>query len=172
MVWLASCTSGMIAQCFSMGLLSVSTVSRLHLCSPTLSCSLTQFPSLTIPAAFIFAIAVYLSVGVPASRTIATPVQGVDTREDQIEALRILSAGNVIMIVLLGAILTLQVRPFHRRNTGYRSCLRYLNGLFLVRSLISIGWRGICSPYRGTGTGKSRVGRKGQSEDEACRRWW
>ncbi|KAJ3475380.1 hypothetical protein NLI96_g11873 [Meripilus lineatus] len=53
-------------------------------------------------------LAVYLSVGVPASRTIATPVQGVDTREDQIEALRILSAGNVIMIVLLGAILTLQ----------------------------------------------------------------
>jgi len=59
-------------------------------------------------AAYIFAIAVYLSVDVPASRTIATPVPGVDTREDQIEALRILSAGNVIMIVLLGAILALQ----------------------------------------------------------------
>lgn len=67
---------------------------------------------LSSPAAFIFAIAVYLSVDIPASRTIATPVEGVDTREDQIEALRILSAGNVIMIVLLGAILTLQVgRP-------------------------------------------------------------
>ena len=62
-------------------------------------------------AAFVFAISVYLSVGVPACRTIATPVEGVDTREDQIEALRILSAGNTIIIVLLGAVLALQVRP-------------------------------------------------------------
>lgn len=60
-------------------------------------------------AAFVFAIAVYLSVGVPASRTIATPVEGVDTREDQVEALRILSAGNVIIIVMLIGILVLQV---------------------------------------------------------------
>ncbi|CAL1714863.1 unnamed protein product [Somion occarium] len=61
-------------------------------------------------AAFVFAIAVYLSVGVPASRTIATPVEGVDTREDQVEALRILSAGNVIIIVMLIGILVLQER--------------------------------------------------------------
>lgn len=52
----------------------------------------------------------YITVGVPSSRTVADPVVGVDTREDQIEALRILSAGNTIIIVLLGAVLTLQVR--------------------------------------------------------------
>ncbi|KAI0080162.1 hypothetical protein K474DRAFT_350062 [Panus rudis PR-1116 ss-1] len=63
-------------------------------------------------AAFVFAIAVYLSVSVPASKTIALPIEGVDTREDQIEALRILSAGNVIMIVLLVGILVLQVCGF------------------------------------------------------------
>lgn len=57
----------------------------------------------------MFALTVYLSVGVPACRTVANPVEGVDTREDQIEALRILSAGNTIIIVLLGAVLALQV---------------------------------------------------------------
>lgn len=61
-------------------------------------------------AAFIFAIAVYLSVGIPASRTVAAPLQE-ETREDQVEALRVLSAGNTIMIVLLGAVLVLQVSP-------------------------------------------------------------
>lgn len=63
----------------------------------------------TYAAAYIFAIAVYLSVGVPSSRTVAAPIAGVDTREDQIEALRILSAGNTIIMVLLGAVLALQV---------------------------------------------------------------
>ena len=57
----------------------------------------------------MFALSVYLTVGVPSSRTVAEPVVGVDTRSDQIEALRILSAGNSIIIVLLGAILALQV---------------------------------------------------------------
>ncbi|KAH9975874.1 hypothetical protein BGW80DRAFT_1436395 [Lactifluus volemus] len=33
---------------------------------------------------------------------------GVDTREDQIEAMRVLSAGNTLMMVLLGGVLTLQ----------------------------------------------------------------
>ena len=54
----------------------------------------------------------YLTVGIPASRTIATPVEGVDTREDQIEALRLLSAGNTIIIALLAGVLFLQVRTF------------------------------------------------------------
>ncbi|KAH9888901.1 Shr3 amino acid permease chaperone [Cubamyces lactineus] len=59
-------------------------------------------------AAYIFGLAVYLTVGIPACRTVADPVPNVDTHEDQVEALRILSAGNTIIIVLLGAILTLQ----------------------------------------------------------------
>jgi hypothetical protein len=61
-------------------------------------------------AAYIFALSVYLSVGLPASRTIATPVEGIDTREDQIEALRLVSAGNTIVIALLAGVLLLQVR--------------------------------------------------------------
>ena len=61
-------------------------------------------------AAYVFALAVYISVGIPASRSVAVP-RPEDTRKDQIEALRVLSAGNTIIIVCLGAVLALQVRP-------------------------------------------------------------
>ena len=60
-------------------------------------------------AAYVFAIALYLSVTVPALRTIVEPLEGVDTREDRIDAMRVLAAGNTIIVVLLGAILALQV---------------------------------------------------------------
>jgi len=59
-------------------------------------------------AAFIFATAMYITVTIPAIRTVVTPVEGVDTREDQIEALRVLSAGNTLIMVLLGGVLALQ----------------------------------------------------------------
>lgn len=67
-------------------------------------------------AAWIFAIAVYISVGVPSIRTVAAPLAGVDTRADQIEALRVLSAGNTIILVLLGAILVLQAGEAYARR--------------------------------------------------------
>jgi hypothetical protein len=51
---------------------------------------------------------VYLAVTIPSLRTVVTPAE-VDTRDDRIEAMRILSAGNTIMMVILGAILILQV---------------------------------------------------------------
>jgi hypothetical protein len=57
----------------------------------------------------VFAISVYLAVTVPNLRTVVTPAD-VDTRADRIEAMRILSAGNTIIMVILGAILALQVR--------------------------------------------------------------
>lgn len=68
-----------------------------------------SFPCLAPAAAFVFAIAVYLSVGVPASKTVAAPLES-EPPSVQVEALRVLSAGNTIMIVLLGAVLALQVR--------------------------------------------------------------
>ena len=52
----------------------------------------------------------YITVTIPAIRTVVTPVESVDTREDQIEALRLLSAGNTLIMVLLGGVLALQVR--------------------------------------------------------------
>ncbi|PIL25040.1 hypothetical protein GSI_12928 [Ganoderma sinense ZZ0214-1] len=86
---------------------------------PQLPCPATvaYVPHLPLPtswmfqtptAAYIFALAVYMTVGIPACRTVADPVPNVDTKDDQIEALRVLSAGNTIIIVLLGGILALQ----------------------------------------------------------------
>lgn len=63
--------------------------------------------------AYVFALAVYATVSIPALRTMVTPIKGVDTYEDQVEAMRVLAAGNTIIIVLLIGVLILQVRcPF------------------------------------------------------------
>jgi hypothetical protein len=55
---------------------------------------------------------VYLTVTISSLRTIVTPIHDVDTREDQVMAMRVLSAGNVIIIIALVLILALQVTPF------------------------------------------------------------
>ena len=65
-----------------------------------------------------------MTVGIPSCRTVADPVPDVDTKEDQIEALRILSAGNTIIIVLLGGVLVLQVSTPHLLPFSLRSHLR------------------------------------------------
>lgn len=57
---------------------------------------------------YVFGLAVYLSVTIPTLRTIVLPLD-VDTRNDQIEALRVLSAANVIIGVCLTGILLMQV---------------------------------------------------------------
>lgn len=57
----------------------------------------------------MFGVVVYLTVTINSLRTIVNPVENVDTREDQIEAMRVLSAGNVIMMACLVLILVLQV---------------------------------------------------------------
>ena len=59
-------------------------------------------------AAYVFGVIVYLSVTISALRTIADPTEE-DNREDQVMALRVLSAGNVIIIGCLTLILALQV---------------------------------------------------------------
>lgn len=58
-------------------------------------------------AAYVFAVAVYLSVTIPSLRTIVTPAEA-NTRAERIEAMKILAAGNTIMMVILGAVLVLQ----------------------------------------------------------------
>lgn len=79
-------------------------------------------PQLSL-AAYMFGVVVYLTVTINSLRTIVNPVENVDTRVDQIEAMRILSAGNVIIVACLGFILALQVSacsvilsvPSHRK---------------------------------------------------------
>jgi len=58
--------------------------------------------------AYMFSVSVYLTVTIPALRTIAAPLPE-DTREGRIEAVRVLSAGNIIMIFALIGVLALQV---------------------------------------------------------------
>jgi len=59
-------------------------------------------------AAYMSGVVVYLTVTINSLRTIVNPVENVDTREDRVEAMRILSAGNVIVVACLGLILVLQ----------------------------------------------------------------
>ena len=71
------------------------------------------------PAAYVFGIVVYLTVTISSLRTIVNPIHDVDTREDQVMAMRVLSAGNVIIIIALVLILALQVTPFSRPSAQF-----------------------------------------------------
>jgi len=75
--------------------------------------------------AYVFAISVYITVTIPALRTIVNPVVGVDTRDDQIEAMRVLSAGNTIMVVLLGAVLILQAGEEYARRADAKELAKH-----------------------------------------------
>ncbi|KDQ61612.1 hypothetical protein JAAARDRAFT_515241 [Jaapia argillacea MUCL 33604] len=71
-------------------------------------------------AAFIFSIAMFFAVTIPSMRTIVDPVPDVDTRQDQIEALQVLGAGNTIIIVLLTAVIALQAGQEYARRVEQR----------------------------------------------------
>jgi Ca2+/H+ antiporter len=57
----------------------------------------------------VFGLAVYITVVIPTLRTIVTPLAE-ETRQDRIEAMTVLSAANIIIMVCLGLVLLLQVR--------------------------------------------------------------
>ncbi|ESK93310.1 secretory component protein [Moniliophthora roreri MCA 2997] len=65
---------------------------------------------------YVFAIAVYITVIIPMLGTTVNPAD-VDTKADSIEAMRVLSAANVIVIICLGAILTLQAGQVYARRS-------------------------------------------------------
>ncbi|KAL5531646.1 hypothetical protein ACEPAG_4523 [Sanghuangporus baumii] len=75
--------------------------------------------------AYVFAIGVYLSVSIPSLRTIVDPVVDVDTRGDRIEAMRILAAGNTIIMVLLGAVLFFQGGEQYARRYEARELAKF-----------------------------------------------
>jgi hypothetical protein len=64
---------------------------------------------------YIFAIAVYTAVIVPTLKTVVTPLEG-DSKLDRIEAVRILAAANVIIMICLGLILTLQAGQVYAKR--------------------------------------------------------
>ncbi|RDB20818.1 Secretory component protein SHR3 [Hypsizygus marmoreus] len=71
--------------------------------------------------AYVLGIAVYITVTIPALQTIVTPLEGVDAYEDRVEAMRVLSAGNVIIMVCLGAILALQAGQEYARRAEVKA---------------------------------------------------
>ncbi|PPQ94630.1 hypothetical protein CVT25_009361 [Psilocybe cyanescens] len=76
-------------------------------------------------AAYVFAIVVYLTVTVNALRTIVDPVKNEESREDQIMAMRVLAAANVIIIASLGFILLLQAGQEWAQRTEAQAIADY-----------------------------------------------
>ncbi|KAJ6625023.1 Shr3 amino acid permease chaperone [Mycena sp. CBHHK59/15] len=67
----------------------------------------------------VFGLAVYLTVTVPTLRTIVTPAE-VDTEQDRMEAMGVLSAGNIIIMFCLGLVLLLQGGQEYARRMDAR----------------------------------------------------
>jgi len=57
----------------------------------------------------MFGVLLYMTVVIPGLRTVCTPIEG-ETRAVQVEALRVLAAGNTLIAACLGLVLALQVR--------------------------------------------------------------
>lgn len=112
----------------------------------------------------MLSISVYLSVGVPASRTIASPLPE-DTHEDRVEAMRVLSAGNTIMIVLLGLVLVLQVSPSTVSREGASDAK--VADVHAPANACPAGRRGVRETCRGQGR---RVG-EAAGPQSRCIRW-
>ncbi|KAG6919538.1 hypothetical protein DXG01_005128 [Tephrocybe rancida] len=75
-------------------------------------------------AAYVFSVAVYLTVTVPALQAIVglPSVGGTkDDKEDRVQALRVLAAGNVIVTVCMGAVLCLQAGQEYARRMEARA---------------------------------------------------
>ncbi|TFK18454.1 hypothetical protein FA15DRAFT_603276 [Coprinopsis marcescibilis] len=57
---------------------------------------------------YVFGVVVYLTVTIPGLRTIVMAASEVEDEQVQVEALQVLSAGNIIIIGCLGLVLALQ----------------------------------------------------------------
>ncbi|KAG6819972.1 hypothetical protein H0H93_006875 [Arthromyces matolae] len=67
---------------------------------------------------YIFSVAIYLTVTIPGLRAIVAPLEGEHgaSYEDKVTAIQVLAAGNIIIIVCLGAILVLQAGQEYARR--------------------------------------------------------
>ncbi|KAF5383534.1 hypothetical protein D9615_003690 [Tricholomella constricta] len=71
-------------------------------------------------AAYTFSIAVYITVTIPALKAIVTPLEDAENREeafeDRVQAMQVLSAANVIIMVCLALVLVLQAGQEYARR--------------------------------------------------------
>ena len=65
---------------------------------------------------FVFGVMLYTTVVIPGIRTVADPVEE-ETRQDQTEALRVLAAGNTLIVICLGLVIALQAGQEWARRT-------------------------------------------------------
>ncbi|KAG5653326.1 hypothetical protein H0H81_001066 [Sphagnurus paluster] len=74
-------------------------------------------------------VAVYLTVTIPALEAIVTPLEEgknlQEATEDRVQALRVLSAGNVIVMVCLGSILVLQAGQEYARRAEVKALAEF-----------------------------------------------
>jgi hypothetical protein len=103
---------------------------------------------------------VYLTVTINSLRTIVNPIPDVDTREDQVVAMSVLAAGNVIVIVALVLILVLQVTPFSRPSAQ----LNFNLSIFVGRARVGTPHGGE-SPCR-MGRGATKKGNHNSRREE------
>ena len=68
-------------------------------------------------AAVLFGFAVYMTVIIPGLKTIVLAVED-ENRTERVQALQLLSAGNIIIMGCLGLVLLLQVRVCSRLCAG------------------------------------------------------
>jgi len=94
-----------------MGLGLIAFISKLHKWDDS-----AKFFDGTCIGVYTLAICGYLTITVPNLRMIVEPLEGENTRADQVEAMRVLSAGNTIIMVLFGAILALQAGQEYARR--------------------------------------------------------
>ncbi|KAF8605863.1 Shr3 amino acid permease chaperone [Ceratobasidium sp. AG-I] len=74
-------------------------------------------------AAFVFGVVLYASVVIPALRIIVTPLE-TDGRNERIESLRILAAGNTLIAICLVAVLVLQGGQEYAKRYEARELLK------------------------------------------------
>jgi imidazoleglycerol phosphate synthase glutamine amidotransferase subunit HisH len=65
---------------------------------------------------FVFGVMLYTTVVIPGIRTVADPIEE-ETRQDQTEALRVLAAGNTLIVICLGLVIALQAGQEWARRT-------------------------------------------------------
>jgi len=74
--------------------------------------------------AYMFGVLLYMTVVIPGLRTVCVPIEG-ETRDVQIEALRVLAAGNTLIAGCLGLVLALQGGQEWARRADSKALVEY-----------------------------------------------
>lgn len=105
---------------------------------------------------YVFGIIIYSSVTITGLRTIVVPVPQ-DTEEDRVEALKVLSAGNTLIILCLVGVLLLQVS-----EKGAKRLFQPIDNL--LGFLFSRGAKNMQDEYRSSSKPKLKLKHKNRKQ--------